>query len=328
MKLTHNTLQVHGLTITFQRTLRIPDDGRDWPLPPGLGCFPLRRVDDYPNTAPKEWLEHGGVFLPMFQREAMWMSLSGSPHAVKVGVGRRCAVTGKKWRDALRTGRQDYLVAPPQPWLDGICVSEGRIRQFVAMPLGSAVTVEGQLTDKEEHGGLQIAVMPPKPGAIPPRPARRMRCAPPAPCAAAPRAASMGLAAGGSMRQKIYKDPHGVGIWDQDRRQRVWVHLCNSALWTAITGEAAPTSPVTVERYRMAGLPWFDVYDDHLSALPGEHPARPGEEPGRGHPRRGLVRDQPLRVRLPDARLRTRRRGRPRCLSGGGAPLHRPGAAA
>ena len=28
--------------ISFQRTLRIPDDNREYPLPPGLGRFPLR----------------------------------------------------------------------------------------------------------------------------------------------------------------------------------------------------------------------------------------------------------------------------------------------
>ena len=33
--------------ISFQRTLRIPDDNRDYSLPPGLGEFPLNLVDDY-----------------------------------------------------------------------------------------------------------------------------------------------------------------------------------------------------------------------------------------------------------------------------------------
>ena len=33
------------LTISFQRTLRIPDDGKDYPLPPGLGQFPMKHVD-------------------------------------------------------------------------------------------------------------------------------------------------------------------------------------------------------------------------------------------------------------------------------------------
>ena len=32
--------------IEFQRTLRIPDDGRHYPLPPGLGRFPIRHLDD------------------------------------------------------------------------------------------------------------------------------------------------------------------------------------------------------------------------------------------------------------------------------------------
>src|SRR5687767_12804574 len=53
------------LHITFQRTLRIPDDDKTYPLPPGLGEFPLRHVDDFANNVPASWLEHGGVMLPM-----------------------------------------------------------------------------------------------------------------------------------------------------------------------------------------------------------------------------------------------------------------------
>ena len=37
-----------ALTIAFQRTLRIPDDGRTYPLPAGLGAFLLRSLDDFP----------------------------------------------------------------------------------------------------------------------------------------------------------------------------------------------------------------------------------------------------------------------------------------
>jgi hypothetical protein len=39
-----------ALTIAFQRTLRIPADGRTYPLPAGLGAFPLRSLDDFPAT--------------------------------------------------------------------------------------------------------------------------------------------------------------------------------------------------------------------------------------------------------------------------------------
>jgi len=46
-------LQMEGfphLAITFQRTLRIPDDGKTYPLPASLGTFPLRPIDDFSTT--------------------------------------------------------------------------------------------------------------------------------------------------------------------------------------------------------------------------------------------------------------------------------------
>jgi len=49
--------------IAFQRTLRVPDDNQDYPLPAGLGRFPLHAVDDH--RVPDHWREDGGVFLPM-----------------------------------------------------------------------------------------------------------------------------------------------------------------------------------------------------------------------------------------------------------------------
>ena len=38
-----------ALTIAFQRTLRIPDDGRTYPLPAGLGAFPLLSWTTFPR---------------------------------------------------------------------------------------------------------------------------------------------------------------------------------------------------------------------------------------------------------------------------------------
>ena len=38
--------------IQFQRTLRIPDDGKHYPLPPGLGTLPLRHVEDFACPKP------------------------------------------------------------------------------------------------------------------------------------------------------------------------------------------------------------------------------------------------------------------------------------
>ena len=159
--------------VRFMRTLRIPDDGGDYPLPPGLGTFPLRRVSDYRDRVPESWREHGGVFLPMYQREAMWLSFGGAPWrptAVKVAVGKVNALSGKPWHQRLARREdddQDYMVVPDQPWLDGINAGRGLIRQFVAMPLGMGYTVEGQLTGEERFGGLQIISFEPKPGRFP-----------------------------------------------------------------------------------------------------------------------------------------------------------------
>ena len=42
-------------SIDFQRTLRIPDDNREYPLPPGLGRFPVEHVEDFADKLPKAW---------------------------------------------------------------------------------------------------------------------------------------------------------------------------------------------------------------------------------------------------------------------------------
>ena len=150
-------------SIEFQRTLRIPDDGKDYPLPPGLGSFPLRHVDDYAARLPEAWRRRGGVMTPMHQAEALWISFHSSyPFAVKVATGKVCAVTGDSWVDHLNNDPQDYVVLPDQPWLDGYCVEKGIIRQFVAMPLGEGYTVEEQLTGAAQHGGVQIVAYPMK----------------------------------------------------------------------------------------------------------------------------------------------------------------------
>ncbi len=251
-------------SVSFQRTLRIPDDGKTYPLPPGLGIFPILNVSDYRDRVPKAWREHGGVFIPMYQREALWFSFYGvdwRPKAVKVGVGKINALSGKSWDQTLGTGKQDYIVVPDQPWLDGINAGNGFIRQFVAMPLGMGYTVEGQLTGKEESGGIRLIAYEPKPGKFPesaPETDDRVICCM---CVREP-SLEMGLGAGGRMKQKIYPDPHGIDTWDQENYGRVYIHIVNSMSYREITGKEPPTTPVTAKDYSRYGLPWFDLYDE------------------------------------------------------------------
>jgi hypothetical protein len=146
--------------IHFKRTMRIPDNDQTHNLPPDLGKFPLHHIDDF-VTIPKAWQGRGGVFLPMYQSEAMWISFDSTyPCAIKIAAGKINAVTGDAWCDELRTDKQDYVVTPDQPWLDGFNVGGNTVRQFVAMPLGEGFTAEEQLTGEAEVGGLQVLVSP------------------------------------------------------------------------------------------------------------------------------------------------------------------------
>ena len=256
-------------TIGFQRTLRIPDDNRDYPLPPGLETFPLNHVDDYKDKVPEAWDEHGGIFFPMYQAEAMWINLDGEyPMAVKVAAGKIDALTGENWNNELSKRPQDYLVVPEQPWLDGFCVGEGLIRQFVAMPLGEGYSAEEQLTGGAQHGGLQIVVYPMKASRYA---AWLEEQAPPEHVMYSPASAplEMGLAPGGLMRQEIYEDPYGLDSWDIAVRSRCFVHIVNSVQFLHLSGSQPPTRPPTALDYTDAGLPWFEYYGGDLPALKG-----------------------------------------------------------
>jgi hypothetical protein len=131
-----------GLKITFLRTTRMPDDDKLHALPAALGTFPLYSVSAYAKVLPDKMVQEGGVFMPMWQREALWIGLESEshfPYALRVCVGRINAVSGEEMNESLSTedgslAVQDYVVVPGQQWLDGICVGPGVVRQFVAMP--------------------------------------------------------------------------------------------------------------------------------------------------------------------------------------------------
>lgn len=259
-------------SIQFERTLRIPDDNRKYPLPPGLGAFPLLHVEDFVDQLPPSWAGMGGVFLPMYQAEALWIDFRGSyPFAIKIAAGKVNAVTGGAWANDLVRKPQDYVVVPGQPWLDGFCVGNDLIRQFVAMPLGDGYTAEEQVTGKAEFGGLQIIAYPMK-AKLAEEYLRAseikfssrnlgMICESDPPF--------MGLAPGGLMRQKIYKDKFKEDAWDTRVRSRCFVHLLNSVQFSTVTGCHPPTKPPTAADYTNAGLPWFEYYDQDLQALAG-----------------------------------------------------------
>jgi hypothetical protein len=263
------------LSVSFQRTLRIPDDGKVYPLPPTLGRFPLSRAEDYTGSVPVEWKKRGDIFLPMYQREALWLAFDAPewhPSAVQVATGGVNAVSGEHWEARLSADPQNYLVVPEQMWLDGINAGDGVIRQFVAMPLGLGYTIEAQLTGKEEFGGIQICGYDPKPGRFPDRPPPRR--APGfihpmgRPMAALSPGGMMGLGAGGRMEQKLYPDKYGLDTWDEGNSGKVFIHIVNSEQYRDLTGRMPPRSPVNAKTYTEHGFPWFELYDEGRGSLP------------------------------------------------------------
>jgi hypothetical protein len=220
--------------------------------------------------------------LPMYLREAMWLSFScQETAALQIGVGKVCAVSGEPWSDKLTQDPQNYVVLPDQPWLDGINSGPGTIRQFVAVPLGLGATVEGQVTGEEVWGGIQLqnfAAKHPTPsqpvlyggaygsgyGSAPGGMQGGYGAAPeamPRGGAAPSPARAMGLGVGGTMRQDIYQDSRKLSEWKSTPAGRVFVHLVTPPDWRHITGEEPPASPVNRASYTEAGLPWYDYYD-------------------------------------------------------------------
>lgn len=188
---------------------------------------------------------------------------------------------------------QNYLVIPPQPWLDGWKAEDGKIYQFVAAEMGSGETVEGQITGEETAGGIQLIVYNPKPGqnlVHKTRPHEYMTggsfelfsavkgydALPKGlvtlgmPSGVRMRSVqAMGLGRGGEIEQKIYPDPYGVEVWDEKPAAVDVIYLISSNDFREVTGHPAPPTPVTYEKYQQLGLPWFELHDKKYADTPG-----------------------------------------------------------
>ena len=246
-------------SLDFQRTLRIPDDDKKYKLPPGLGKFPIKDIN-------------GTLIIPMYQSEALWINFMSDygqcvlyPFAIRIATGNVSAITGELFSEELK--ENDYVVIPDQPWLDGFVVGDGIIRQFVAEPLGSGVSVEKQITGEENVGGIQFEIIPIK-------------------CEVYNKIkdlisqgdqgdqghqgsqGDMSLAAGGQMEQQVFKDKYGLDVWDIAHTEKVSVRIVNSAMWFELTGTKPPISPITAKEYTDRGYPWFDYYEEKPALQP------------------------------------------------------------
>ena len=262
--------------ISLQRTLRVPDDGKSYPLPPGLGMFAAEPEPS--RLAPT-------LLVPMLQSEAMWLSFQGHyPVRIRVLSGRIDAVSGAVVDLApgalpgghFPTDPQGYVVAPPQPWLDGFRTAEGYVRQWVAEPLKTGRTAEEQLASSVDPlGGLWIGVEPLRAEHYEP-PVQPTRSSTALGSSASPDSlfdsgSSMGLAPGGTIVQQIFTDDRSPEHWSG---LIVWhrVELLSSLAWVERTGHVPPQRPLDAQTYTTHGYPWFTYWDRERTALAGPSP--------------------------------------------------------
>lgn len=153
-----------NLEITFNRTLRVPENGTVYNPPALFSPFPLINVEELKPEFLPQLRRKGGFLIPSFQREALAISFDtryefSANFAIRIYAGSVNTVTGETYQQA-EVGAQDYVVVPDQNRLDGFLVRAGIVKQFVSMPLGSGYTAEGQVTGQETLGGLQMLIAP------------------------------------------------------------------------------------------------------------------------------------------------------------------------
>ncbi|ORY70616.1 hypothetical protein BCR35DRAFT_315239 [Leucosporidium creatinivorum] len=79
---------------------------------------------------------------------------------------------------------------------------------------------------------------------------------------------TMGMTAGGKIKQNIVKDTLPVRAYSKEPTHRVFVHTVNSAMWELMTGTVAPLTSIGPSTYKESGLPWLDLYSEWSSPSP------------------------------------------------------------
>ena len=242
------------LAVSFHRTLRLPDNGTVFPLPAGLGRFPLVEVE-------------GELALPIHRHEAMWVGMAAAPwkpNALKVLAGGINAISGLADTARRRAKPRTIWSAHPSPGSTGSMLAAALIRQFQAAQIGAGAAIEA-LHGLREQGGLTLLAFEPKPGRFPdaPPPQRGpMRLDRPR----EPDRHEMAFGPGGLVHQKLYPDAHGAETWDGASAVRLELVLVEADWLAARTGRHYP-SPIDAASYAAAELPWFELGDDAEGAV-------------------------------------------------------------
>lgn len=141
------------VTITLHRIPRVKATDKTKYKLPSLGMIPIHRVDDYLDTVPSEWKKLGGIFVPLYQSEALQLcfeyhckeSDGSSPQpsrAVKVAYGSINAISGNAWkRDSKHPS--DHLFVQPhgKASLEGVLNDNNDFHQFCSSQLSGDIDI-------------------------------------------------------------------------------------------------------------------------------------------------------------------------------------------
>lgn len=84
-----------------------------------------------------------------------------------------------------------------------------------------------------------------------------------------------GFGAGGKISQRINRDSLPITAYDHSKVQQFHITVVNAAYFSAITGLPSPPSPITTRTYLQHGLPWFELYDEHIPTANNTSSATP-----------------------------------------------------
>lgn len=241
-------------SISFQRTQLVSDDLYASTPPPGWGMLPVHAVSDYRAHVPESWPSANSFFIPVSEGEALWLGFScaGScPSAVKVGIDGRNAVSGAEWDEGLHASPQDYMVCPPQMFMEGFHFSDGSIDQL--FPTAARRTA---LADSESPC-ITIIAYGPKPGRVPEEPPSRAADKTPVlhfPPERGPDPDAKNLL-GDKIEHEILQDPFGIDAWNLDTFGAAFIYILTAEAYKKITGGKPPSRPSSNDVYQGYLLP-------------------------------------------------------------------------
>lgn len=179
----------------------------------------------------------GTALVPVPDDEAFWLGLEADmPVALRPAI---CApdtldlVTGLPAAPGLRSEPQNYVVVPPQQWLEGLSLPDRRCaRQLVKRSASAHHAVVEELR-------FEVYL---------PRVAYRAR-----PQHAA--ASSIGCEQRGHLPHAVHLDPYGVDYWRLVADVTSRVRIASSDEFTRLTGAPGPEPLDTAKAYRGWRLP-------------------------------------------------------------------------